>query len=99
MSQQIKSTIQELEGAAALLDRERVGELCATLIALLHESEDRLPVQDAKGVLNLLRRKRFFGPMQRVADALVQVGEAAPAVRCLDRRSPAQMRRRPTQTR
>jgi V8-like Glu-specific endopeptidase len=81
VSQDIDRTIEGLKNAATLLDRERVAELCDTLVSLLHRGGDPLPEAEAKAVLSALRQKRFFGPMQRVADALLQTGQAAPAVR------------------
>jgi V8-like Glu-specific endopeptidase len=80
LSQETTKIIEEVKRAATLLDRERVAELCGRLVTQLHKSESALPEAEAKDVLSELRKRRFFGPMQRVADALLQTGQATPAV-------------------
>jgi hypothetical protein len=77
----IQRTIDELKAAVTLLDRKRVKELCARLITQLHRADKPLPIEVAEDVLRTLRRKRFFTPLQHVADALMQTGQDAAVVR------------------
>lgn len=81
MDKAMKRTIDELTSAVSLLDRPRVNELSRRLIAQLHRADEPLSVDTAKALLNALRRKRFFTPMQHVADALVQTGQDTATVR------------------
>ncbi len=81
MDKAIERTIGDLTSAVGLLDRTRVNQLCRRLIAQLHRADEPLSADAAKGLLNALRRKRFFTPMQHVADALVQTGQDAATVR------------------
>lgn len=81
MDKATEQMIADLASAVNLLDRKRVNELCRQLIGQLHRADEPLPVEAAKPLLKALRRKRFFAPMQLVADALVQTGQEAPIVR------------------
>ncbi|HEX6047928.1 MAG TPA: serine protease [Gemmatimonadaceae bacterium] len=81
MDKAIEQTIDELMAAVGLLDRHRVNALSRRLIAQLHRADEPLPADAAKDLLSTLRRKRFFTPMQHVADALVQTGQDAATVR------------------
>lgn len=62
-------------------DQDRAAELCNDLIEHLHHRHDTYPFDDAKTVIGLLRRKRYFGLMQRVADACIQNGQNRPRIR------------------
>jgi len=55
---------EELDGAARLLDREKVGELCGDLIAELERTPAVFPEKPARGILSTLRGKRFFQRME-----------------------------------
>ncbi|MEX2109585.1 MAG: serine protease [Gemmatimonadaceae bacterium] len=77
----LDETIDDLRSAVDTLDRERVEAVCRNLVARIHGSESPLPESAIKGVLNTLRRKRFFSQMQYVADALIQAGQDYPVVR------------------
>jgi hypothetical protein len=81
MDKDIEATIEELRAAVEVLDRKRVDELCDDLIEATRYSADPFPLASAKQVLGLLRRKRFFLPMQRVADAVIQSEQPDPSVR------------------
>ncbi|HYE95761.1 MAG TPA: serine protease [Rubricoccaceae bacterium] len=69
-----------LRAAADALDRDRVAELCGAFIAEVVAAPEPPPVATARAVLSTLRRKRFFAPMGRVADALLQAGQDDPQV-------------------
>lgn len=62
-------------------DREQVEAACSRLIDGLHVGRGRLADSTAWEVLGCLRRQRCFGPMQRVADAMIRFGCDTPAVR------------------
>ncbi len=64
-------------------DRAETSELCKELIRRVRATEDPFPDDDAKQVLSLLRRKRWFDLMEDVGDAFIQTGVTAPAVRRL----------------
>lgn len=81
MDERITETIEALTDAVALLDRARVDDLSRHLAAQLRRAEASLPLQQAKPLLGMLRRKRFFAPMQRVAEALILSGQDAAVVR------------------
>ena len=74
--------LAELGDAVPQLDRPRVAALCRALVSHLHQTDAPLPRDEAAQVLALLRTQRFFPQMQAVADALLQTGQDAPAVRC-----------------
>lgn len=77
----IDDILTELGEAVRILDRDRVGTLTRELIDGVLGYEVTLTLRQAKQVLGLLRRKRFFAEMQRVGDALIQTGESSPVVR------------------
>jgi V8-like Glu-specific endopeptidase len=60
---------------------EIVTQLCDELIAYVRGLDDTYPERWARAVLETLRRKRYFSPMQAVADALIQSGQDAPSIR------------------
>lgn len=70
-----------LAEAVNSFDRNGAGELCVKLISHLRHRHDAYPFDAAKTVLGLLRRKRYFDLMQRVADAFVQSGQNEPRIR------------------
>ncbi|HKU38545.1 MAG TPA: TRAFs-binding domain-containing protein [Polyangiales bacterium] len=69
------SDLDELKDAVETYDRKTVDALCDGLIAWIAASDESLPLATSKQVLSLLRRKRFFAQMRKVADALIQSGE------------------------
>lgn len=80
MDPEITTTVDELLAAVSLLDHGRVDEICSRLIAQVRRGKDPFPADEAKRVLDDLRRKRFFQQMQRVADVLIQYGSHTPVV-------------------
>ncbi len=70
-----------LEEAVRTFDRKAAEALCDDLIGWVRAGYGLLPVPQAKKVLQLLRRKRYFALMQAVADAILLSGQRAAAVR------------------
>lgn len=66
---------KNLEEAVSTFDREAAAALCNQLINHLSERVESYPEKEAIEILNLLRRKRMFALMQKVADALIQSGQ------------------------
>lgn len=77
----LEALVEELLAASASLDRTIVDTACDRLIAGLASSARPLPTDTARGVLQALRRKRHFAPMQRLADALIRFGTDNAVVR------------------
>jgi hypothetical protein len=73
--------MDQLRQAVDTFNRPRVDELCLELITELRQSTAALTAGDAKGVLEMLQRKRYFQLLQQVADALVHGGLDLPVVR------------------
>ena len=71
---QISKSIDTFDGAGA-------EELCNQLIGYLNNSDEKYPEREAKKVLQKLRNKRYFGLMQRVADACIQSGQNSAQIR------------------
>jgi len=74
-----KNSVTELQRVVDAFDRPAAEELCDALIASTR-SEGLCPEKDAKNVLGILRRKRYFDLLQRVAEALIESGQDAPVV-------------------
>ncbi|MFP5284469.1 MAG: serine protease [Thermoanaerobaculia bacterium] len=71
----------KLSVAADAFDRPEVARLSEALIAHLNNRVGLYPEADAVKVLGILRRKRHFELLQRVADAFLQSGQMSPPVR------------------
>lgn len=76
-----KTFVALLEQAVESFEQERVVELCRALTAHLRVAPEVYPFAEAKKILDLLRRKRHFGPMMRVADVLLQTGQDSARIR------------------
>lgn len=63
------------------LDKTRAGELCDELIDHLRHRPDPYPEKEAKRLLQMLRGKRFFELMRKVADVFIQSGLDSPQIR------------------
>lgn len=74
---------QKLSDAISIYDRQQTAALCDELIAHVRCRGDVYPASDAIKVLQMLRRKRFFDLLEKVADVLIQAGQSAPKVRRL----------------
>jgi hypothetical protein len=70
-----------LKQAVDAFDRPLVAQLCEELIAYLGTTNEGYAEPEARDILAALRRKRYFGLMTRVADALVEAGADHPVVR------------------
>jgi hypothetical protein len=73
--------LTSLEAAVRSYDRVAAEKQCARLVAYLSRGEQAFPEKEAKTILSLLRRKRFFKLMQQVADALIGAGNHFPSIR------------------
>lgn len=78
-----QANMERLENAVATYDRLETERLCDELLADIEERDDPFPVAQAKAIMGLLRRKRFFSCLSRVGDCLLQCGQTAPVVRRL----------------
>lgn len=76
-----KAFVVALKEAVDSFERQRVGELCADLARHLRVMPEVYPFAEAKEILDLLRRKRYFGPMIQVADVLIQTGQGSARIR------------------
>ncbi|MEM6673407.1 MAG: serine protease [Planctomycetota bacterium] len=70
-----------LERAVDAMDRTRATEVCALLVHHVRQRSEPYPLDHAKKVLGLLRRKRYFDLATRVAEAVIQTGQDAPRIR------------------
>jgi V8-like Glu-specific endopeptidase len=75
------TSIEKLQTAVETFDRPAVDRICTELVVQLRNSESPPSEEEARRVLRLLRRKRYFGHLQRVADAFVHNGLDRPFVR------------------
>ena len=76
-----KKFTADLREAVDSFDRDAAAGLCDKLILHVRERDDVYPAKHAKTVLGLLRGKRYFDLMQKVADALIQNGQTDARVR------------------
>jgi hypothetical protein len=74
-------SIEKLQTAVEAFDRPGVDRICTEIIGYLRDRESPPPEKDARRILGLLRRKRHFQQLQRVADAFVHNGLDRPIVR------------------
>lgn len=74
------SLIQNLTTALAKFDWPQCEKLCAQLVANLNSTAAPYPEAGAKQILSLLRRKRQFGLVATVAEAIIRSGQASPPV-------------------
>ncbi|MEM9387029.1 MAG: serine protease [Pseudomonadota bacterium] len=83
MTFRIREFNDALFDAVSTFDQSKAEELSNELIDHIIERDDAYPVQEAAKALGLLRRRRYFVLMERVADALIQNGQRGPKVRRL----------------
>ena len=76
-----KEFSQKLTEAADDYDEDEAQSLCETLVEHLHSRVAKYPPGEAKNALAILRRKRYFGLMQQVADAFIRSGLEMPLIR------------------
>ena len=65
---------QQLADAIDAYDRPMAIDLCDRFVSHLHSTQQPYPMHEARIILRLLRRKRLFGVMTNVAEALLQTG-------------------------
>ena len=70
----VQAFLIELKTALVTFDRARAGDVTERLIAGLDAGTVAIDEKGARRVLGELRRKRFFGPMERFGGALSRVG-------------------------
>lgn len=71
----VPKTTDELGGALDAFDWPEASEICRQLAERMGDTAEPFPVDSAKDILSRLRRKRRFGDMKRLAEALVQSGQ------------------------
>ncbi len=76
-----KAFVAALKDATESFDRTRVAELCSQLITQLQAAANPYPLDQAKALLGLLRRKRYFNEIIIIADALIQSGQTDAKIR------------------
>lgn len=70
-----KSFVKELGIAVGAFDRQRAEQLCDQLIMHLRSRAKPYPFDQSKSILRILRRKRYFDLILKVADVLIQTGQ------------------------
>lgn len=70
-----KSFVKELDVAVSTFDRQRAEELCDQLAVHLRSRAQPYPFDESKSILGILRRKRYFDLIVKVADVLIQTGQ------------------------
>ncbi len=70
-----KSYVKELNVAVSTFDRQRAEELCEQLVVHLRSRAKPYPFDQSKSILGILRRKRYFDLIVKVADILIQTGQ------------------------
>lgn len=74
MHEEITATIDAIHDAIDQLDRKEVSRLSDLLLRQLYASDDGIDVPASRKLLAHLRNKRFFAPMERISDVLIQTG-------------------------
>jgi hypothetical protein len=70
-----RSFEKELKVAVGTFDRQRAEELCDKLAVHLRSRAKPYPFKESKSILGILRRKRYFDLILKVADILIQTGQ------------------------
>lgn len=68
--------LERLQGALKRFDKTAVQSFCEELLARVFGSAEPYPALAGTKLLTLLRKRRFFECMQRLADAFIQTGAA-----------------------
>ncbi len=76
----IKKIEEELKGALGEFDWTGVSEVCNQLEARIASTAQAFPLDAASRILQSLRRKRRFGEMKQIAEALDQSGQGGAEV-------------------
>jgi S1-C subfamily serine protease len=75
--------LKRLQVAMQSFDKAGVTAFCEDLLARVYAAAEAYPPRPATKLLSLLRKRRFFEQMERLADALIQTGSANFSVRRL----------------
>jgi len=78
--QEAAATVKSLAETLETYNWTGAQEICKRLIGQMEATSALFPERAARQILNLLRRKRQFGLMVRVADALIRTGQTAPTI-------------------
>ncbi len=76
-----KAFVRELREAARQFDRQQAEALCKKLVSSLRTRTKPYPLVESKNILNILRRKRYFDLMTKVADVFIQTGRDESTIR------------------
>ena len=71
----VQKITDDLRGSLDAFDWPEASEVCRQLAERIGETAEPLPLATAKDLLSQLRRKRRFGDMKGLAEALVQFGQ------------------------
>ena len=74
MEFEINKFVQELEYKLNIFDLKEAELQCSSLVRFLQQSNSAIPLAKTEKVLQMLRNKRLFAVMQKVADTLLQTG-------------------------
>jgi V8-like Glu-specific endopeptidase len=74
MEFEINQFVQELDYKLNVFDLKEAALQCDKFIKFLLQANEAIPLGKAEKVLQLLRNKRMFAVMQKVADTLLQTG-------------------------
>lgn len=83
MPWQAQVDVDKLKSALVAFDNAAVVALCDDLVHRIFRSADPYPPLEATKLLSLLRQRRFFAQMQRLADTLLQTGIQSNSLRRL----------------
>ena len=78
--QEAAATVKSLAEALETYNWTGAQEICKRLIGQMEATPALFPERAARQILTLLRRKRQFGLMVLVADALIRTGQTAPTI-------------------
>ncbi len=76
-----KGFVKELGVAIGTFDRQRSDDLCGELAVHLRTRAKPYPFAESESILGILRRKRYFDQIIKVADVLIQTGQDEPGIR------------------
>lgn len=83
MSWNTKADLNKLEKAFEARDKPAAKAFAEDLIVRVYRTAEPYPPNPAAKLLSLLRKKRLFAQMERLADAFIQTGAGSNAVRRL----------------
>ena len=75
--------LDKLVAAFDVRDKAAASDLCDDLVRRIYANAVPYPTNSAKKLLSILRRKRCFAQMEKLADAFIQTGAGSSSVRRL----------------